>query len=118
MTSPLSQNSPFETHKSVVVNRNTGLDINPTRLDFKTTVGQVESKFSNMHMIQSQVMPGYSGSNLSQSKSGFGMDYNMNSSMGSRFGANDLGKSKAVDPMKESTMSYMRSIYRGTPNIS
>ena len=65
-------------------------------------------------------MPGYSSSssNFAQTKSGFGMDYNINSSVGGRFGANDLGRSKAVDPMKESTMSYMRSIYRGTPNIS
>ena len=38
------------------------------------------------------------------------MDYNMSgSNVGGRFGTNDLGRSKTVDPMKESTMNYMRA---------
>ena len=72
-----------------------------------------------MHMIQSQVVPGFSSSGYSQTKSGFGPSFsNVNGSVGGRFGSTELARSKVNDPMKESTMSYMRSIYRGTPNIS
>ena len=105
VTSPQSgTNSPFDTHRSVVVNRNSGFNMQPTRLDFRST--NMENKFTNINMIQSQVV----------NNSPFSATHN-STMHGSRFGGMG-GSSRVIDPMKESTMSYIRSISRGIPNIS
>ena len=84
-------------------------------------------------MIQSQVMPAnthtttHTTTTISSntgfgapSRSGmFGNDSFMQGSMVGRFGAsNNVGASRSIDPMKESTMSYMRAINRGINGLS
>lgn len=82
-TSPLSSNnSPnysYETHRSIVLNRANN-ELPPTKLDFRSNA---DSKFTNINMIQSQVV-----------------------------------NNSTRNPMADSTINYMRSIYRGIPGLS
>ena len=150
VTSPLSHsnNSPFETHQSVVMQRNTFTEINPTRLDFRESNSGFNTKFSNINMSESQVVAngfkpassaisyqqgnsnpfGYSNSTLmnygsNNSNNTFFRNegsYIRNSAIQSNQESNVFSNSQinSRDPMKESTMSYIRSISRNIPNIS
>jgi len=78
--------------ESVVVSRNAGFGIEPTKLDFKTS--KVESKFTNISMIQSQVM--------NNSTAGNGFFSNPSSStVIDRFAPTyNRGSDRNIDPMK------------------
>lgn len=111
-------NSPMtgfnsQSRQSVVVGRNSSaFGLEPTKLDFKTS--KVESKFTNISMIQSQVVnnnPGYSNTT---SNAFYTSGVGSGSSLG---GPSNASSRVAIDPMKESTMNYVRNVYRGLGNL-
>lgn len=112
VTSPLqSANSPnfaSESRESVVVGRNSafgfGSAIEPTRLDFKTS--KVESKFANISMIQSQV-----GSSSTNNAFYSVKNSTVNDKIGSSSRIN-------IDPMKDSTIAYIKTFSRGMGALS
>lgn len=65
-------------------------------------------------MIQSQVVNNSGNAFYPNLKSS---GINSNGLLSDRFN-NTISNSRVSDPMKESTVSYMRSIYRGIPNLS
>ena len=117
VASPSSQNnSPayrFEQHQSVVYSKHS--NVQPTKLDFQSS--NFDNRFTGINMIKSQVIPESDRSyNLSQSGFYSG-GYNSNSGFANNQ-YSTVRSSKVVDPMKESTMSYARAVYKITPNLS
>jgi|JI7StandDraft_1071085.scaffolds.fasta_scaffold449487_1 hypothetical protein len=75
-------------------------------------------------MIQSQVVNNGSGNGFYSTGRSSNVGGNFNN-FGDRFGVSVVsggsgvtGSRVGIDPMKESTINYMKSIYRGIPSLS